>query len=322
MGAWGQDLRYAIRMLAKKPAFTAIAVLTLALGIGANTAIFSVVNAVLFRPLPYADGDRLMYGSWRFRPGQTGHVGVTPTQYAFWKEHAETCDIAGYADEGTGYNLAGGADPVRVPGVRITADLLPLLGVSPATGQNFTSEEDTPNGPQVVMLSDGIWRGYFGADPRIVGRQIELDGISRTVVGVLPPDFKFVTKVDVLVPMQMKVNPRDQGHNTDMLARLKSGYTISQAQAEMDRLLEQLKETYPGHVGPREQGVMLVAYREVIEGGVGTTLLLLFGAVAFVLLIACANVANLLLVRVSSRRGEMAIRAAMGRAAGASYVNF
>ena len=155
-----------------------------------------------------------------------------------------------------------------------------------------------------AIISDGLWRGYFGADPSVIGRQVELNGGSCEIIGVLPRGFRFGTPVDLLVPLQLKVNPRDQGHNTGMIARLKSGVTIQQAQAEMDQLLPEFREAYPNHAGPTERGILLISYKQHVIGDISQVLLLLFGAVGFVLLIACANVANLLLARSVARNGE------------------
>jgi len=306
-----QDLRYGIRMLIRNPGFTAVAALSLASGIGANTAIFSIINSILYKPLPYREPERLVQCYWQWARGEI--PGATALQFVYWKKRSRSFeDAAAHAFTGAGFNLAGGAEPQRVRGMRVSESFLRVLGVNLAMGRSFSPEEDCPSGPQVVIISDGLWRRYFGADPTIIGKPIRLNDQSSIVVGVLPPGFQFETTVDVLAPLQLKADPRDQGHNIRMIARLKPKVSLQQAQAEMDNILPQLRSEFPNHISSSERGIRLVPYHRHIVGDVGKTLWLLFGAVAFVLLIACANVANLLLALLAARSGEMATRIALG----------
>ena len=305
------DIRYSVRLMVKSPGFTAVAVVTLALGIGANTAIFSIVNAVLLRPLPYPHSERLVRGTWQLETGEID--AVTALVFEYWKDHTSAFEaVAGYSGINSGFNLAGGADPERVRGLQVSEGFFRVLGIDPAMGRGFLEEEDRPGAAPVVVVSDALWRSYFGGDPNLIGKEVQVNGRSRTVVGILPAAFQFEAPVDVLLPLQLKADVRDDGQNTGLIARLKPDVTPAQAQAEVEQLLPAFRIEYPTHLQAGERGMLLAGYRQSIVGDAGKTLWLLFGAVGFVLLIACANVANLLLARASARKGEIAIRIALG----------
>src|SRR5438445_2256592 len=305
-----KDIRYGVRSLLKRPGFTAIAVITLALGIGANTTLFSFVNGILLRPLPYRDPGQLVILDETSPKQGIKSFSVSYPNFVDWREQNHVFeDVAVY--QASTYSLVGGGEPEQIRGARISQGLFELLGVTPKLGRTITAEEDRPETNNVVLISHSLWQRRFASAESVVGQSLTVNGRACTIVGVMPSGFKFPETAELWVPMALneKLYTRND-HGLKGIARLKPNVTLEQAQAEMNNIARRIEEQHP--VTNEGMGVNVFRLRARLVGDYRAALLILLGVVGFVLLIACANVANLLLARSSARHQEFALRAALG----------
>jgi len=314
-----QDVRYGIRMVAKSPGFAAIAIFTLALGIGATTALFSVVNGVLLNPLPYRQPDRLV--AIYAKSKEFSQSSISYPNFLDWVRNQRSfSSLAAFREED--YNLTGMGEAERVPAEMVSAEFFPVLGVNPIAGRLFRPEEDGVGAQPVALISGGFWRRKFASSPDAIGKTLMLNGVGYTVVGVIPADFRYQSgnfhNSDVYVPIGQWNDPtfrdRRASMGMDAVGRLKPGVTLQQAQADMDTVAQRLAEAYPN--ANKDKGIALLPLKQDVVGNIRPFLLVLLAAVGFVLLIACVNVANLLLARSTGRTREFAIRAALGAGRG------
>jgi putative ABC transport system permease protein len=308
-----QDLRFGIRLLLRNPGFSAVAILALALGIGANTAIFSVVDAVLFRPLPFERPEGLVAVWERDLKKGGDHDSVMAANYLDWKSRGQLFEAMS-AHTGGSVNLTGLAEPERIRAARVSADIFTLLGIRPIVGRVLFPDEDQPGHQRVVVISGRLWKSHFGNDPEVVGRSITLNNQDYQIVGVMPADFSLPLNEEAQIWTPLVFTPEEltlrNSHYLNVLGRLKPGISMEQANVEMSEIAAQLQQEYPKT--NEGTGAAVFSLHSEVVGDVRTPLLIFFGAVAFILLIACANVANLMLARAAARQREIAVRIALG----------
>jgi putative ABC transport system permease protein len=309
LGEVRQDVGYAARQMVRAPFFTAIVILTLALGIGATTAIFSLVDAVVLRPLPFPEPERLVR-LWETNP-QSDHFSSSDPNYLDWRQENRTL-AAMAALRRVSLSLVGDGEPVRLSGAAVTASLFPLLGAHAVVGRTFTAAEDRPGGEtQVAVLGNGLWRRRFGADPRVVGRVLSLEGKRYTVIGALPASFAFSPDIDIWIPLAPDPGSERDDKWLDVMGRLKPGVSLAAARADLDGIARRIAERYPE--SNRDWGVRMIPFEEwLVRPEARQMVLVLFSAVGLLLLLGCANISNLLLARATTRGRELGLRAALG----------
>ena len=307
-----QDARFGIRMLAKTPGFSAVIVIVLALGIGANTTVFTLVNAVLFRDLPFRDGARIMFASSNNLPKGRQQIGVSYPDFRDWKAQSKRFQALG-AFSGMNANLADGRSlPDRYAGTRMTANSFAIIGQNPLLGRDFTPQDEKPGAPAVVILGYTIWKNRYGADPNVLGHSVRINEVPAAVIGVMPEGFKFPVGCDLWMPLVPEKDlEKRESRSLNVFGRLADGATLAEARVEMDLIAKRLEREYSK--SNEGVGIFVRTFNEQFNGGqIRVVFLALLGAVGFVLLIACANVANLLLARSLARSKEVSIRLALG----------